>query len=391
MAYAILDVREWDTVVRMDTGEPLPMNSPKVNTPMLDMARQVIKGHPYPGDFSSKSIEWVTDTALRLWKTYDPHFMFMIYAQPGILGGVKYMTPDRWNSLVCRVFQNVNRFIEITGYIPIIVGLGDMVPLKEYIDLSGLDGIGYIRMPNRRYAGFYNPTDRDISRFDRMPGIERTVSKCDFINLFEPSDVFRERLPDYLIVAKEGYSFKTLGTSSRTGYKTIAKNEAIPVYTGLPNTEINSLVDLKDTVIKNINHQRIALILLDGIGTKDFPGEYRLCNNSLYWYTYCQGDDSYFAVSCGEHFQHSDYPPGWLDFTEDFEMKTYPYDGFIEKPLSGSIGNYLRTKMGITSAAAGSRSTFTHLSGGADICIECCCCGLYNYGTKAVIYKTQAS
>lgn len=390
MAYAVLDVREWDVVVDLDTGAPVNVNEAGIDSSMLSMARQVIKGHPYPGDFAPESMEWVTDTALRLWKAYDPHFMFISYAQPGILGGVIDMTPDDWNDIVDRQCKNVDRFIENTGYTPVVVGLGDMVPLKGYVNLSGLDGIGYVRRANRRYAGLFNPSDNDLVQLGKMPGVERVVSKRDFINLFGAADGFRRRLPDYLVVAEEGYGFKAMGTSTRIGYRTIARNESIPVYTRLSDAGIHSLVDVKDAIIRNVSHQRIALILLDGIGVKDFRGQYNLCDNSVYWYTYCQGDDSYLAISCGKHFQYNDYPPGWLDFIEDSEAKKYPYDGFIESSPPDSIGNYLRTETGVTSAAVGSRSTFTHLAGGADICVECCCCGLYNYGTKAVIYKDQA-
>ncbi len=390
MTYAVLDVREWDIAVDLETGAPLDTETCSIDSSMLNMARQVVKGYPYPGDFALESMEWVTDTALRLWKAYDPNFMFISYAQPGILGGVLDLTRDDWNDLVDRQFQNVDRFIKNTGYTPIIVGLGDMIPLKGYANLSNLDGIGYVRKANRRYAGLFSPSDDDLAKLGDMPGVERVVSKHDFIDLFGAAGSFEHKFPDYLVVAEEGYAFKTMGSSTRIGYKTIARNESIPVYAGLSNARIHSIVDLRDAIIRNASRQRIALILLDGIGVKDFRGRYNLCDNSVYWYTYCQGDDSYLAISTGKHFQYGDYPPGWLDFTDDVESKTCPYDGFIERPVTDSIGNYLRNVLGVTSAAAGSRSTFTHLAAGADICVECCCCGLYNYGTKAVIYKDQA-
>ena len=385
MNYAVLDVREWDITIDLERGTPITGEIPGPEKRRLQLARRLIKDHPYPGDFALESMEWVTDGALRLWKAYDPTFMFISYAQPQILGGVVDMTTADWRRLIDRQFQNVDRFLAESGFTPIIIGLGDLVPIEGYVDLSSWDS--YVRKPDRLYAGLYGLEDEDdFSRLTNTPGVERLISKEDFIANFGAGKDFARRLPDYLVIAKEGHTFKTMGGSPRMGLKTVARNWRIPVYTALDDA-IQSIVDVNEVVLRNAGKERIALIVLDGIGIEDFQGPHELCANNFHWYTYSQGDDSYLALGTGKHFQFNDYPPGWLSFVEDPEDKRCPHDGYITRLVPDSIGSVLR-KQGISSGAVGSRSTFTHLASGADICVECCCCDLYNYGTKAVIYTT---
>lgn len=389
MTYAMLDSREWRIVVDLETGAPVGPGTPAAKDRLLNMANRVTEGHPYPGDLALESIEWVTDTALRIWKAYDPGFMFISYAQPQMLSGVVGIDMSKWNHIVDRQFGNVDRFLAETEYVPILVGLGDMTPIKGYIDLTGLDGIGYVRKPDRCYAGLFGPSGSDLLNMSETPGVERVVSRQDIVAHFGASPDFERRCPDYLVVAEEGYTFKAMGSSPRTGCNTVARNRSVPVYTSLHDARIDSIVDIRNVITSNAKRQRIALILMDGIGIRSFRGEFTLCENCVDWYTYSQGDDSYLAISTGRHFQHNSYPPGWLDFIEDRETKRCPYDGYIANLEYNSIGNHLRETLGVSSAAVGSRSTFTHLASGADICVECCCCGLHNYGTKAAVYSQQ--
>lgn len=377
MSYGLIDVREWDVFVDLTTGEP-------VDPPGLEiegLVRGIVGRNPYPGDLALESIDWVTRLALELDRAYQPQFMMLTYANQYFLSRYEGLSPSLWKDTTSRIFAQVDGFVRTTGFIPIVVGLGRMIPLRQYIDLNDLDGLVVAGGGSAHYAGIFAPSERDLTRLGKMPGIEKVVARDDFLREFGGSPDFIRRFPDYLLAAEEGFTFKAYGGMARPMYKIPAKDSRIPVYTPLLG-HLVSLTDIKGLIMEAIATNRVALILLEGIGAGDFQLDYRLCSNQANWFTYNHGESHYLAITTGRHLQYNHYPPGYKYYIDDHETRANPYAGpFVDTP-SHTIGQELRQR-GLKSAAVGNRSVLTHMTSGADIAIECLARGLYNYGTLA--------
>ncbi|QSZ27983.1 hypothetical protein ACETAC_03695 [Aceticella autotrophica] len=374
MAIGIIDVREWQTMVDLKTGDKID-----IDLKSIDKIKKIIAQNYYPGDFELESIDWVSDMAMRINEVYEPDFMLLSYAQPYFISRFKKIFNYEMIGIINYLFKSVENFLKNTDFVPVIIGLGDLVPLRGFIDLSNIDGIAFCGGMSSCYGGLFDATSKDLDYLAGIPEIEKIISKKKFMDEFGGREDFIKRFPDYLLIAKEGYTFKACGSLARTVYKVPAKNTTIPLYTSLDG--IDSIVDVKKVIEENLDNRKIALILLEGIGTRDFKWQYTLCKNSIKWYTYEQDANQYLAITTGKHLQYNGYPPGYKYYIEDDENKPYPYEGpFMEIP-ENTIGQMNKIK----SAALGSRSIITHVASGADISIECLCRMLYNYGTMAVI------
>ena len=374
MKQVLLDVVEWQAAFDFETGKEV-----KKEDPLVKLAAEVLKKHRYPGDTSLQSIPWVIDVALELYDSYRPGFMFLNFAQPYLMSAFVEDNPQQWESLMALIFAQIERFAGATGMTPVVVGTGDMVPLKGYIDLSPLDGFACGGGMAPRYAGLFKPSIYDLNCVSKHKDIELIVEKERLIALFGEVQEFVERLPDFMLVAKEGFIFKTFGSAPRPFCKVQARNKTIPVYTTLGN--VSSITDICPLILTHLQDYKIALIIVEGIGTKDFPRPCISCSNTLDWYTYAPGEGQYLSIATGEHLANHSYPPGFKYYLEDTEEKKYPFSGYFGRHLPITIGHRFRGK----SAAVGTRSILTHMAGGTDISIECFARGLYNYGTMAVI------
>jgi hypothetical protein len=385
MSYGLIDVREWSVLVDLVTGKRMDPSALGHDIEPIQSIRRIVENNPYPGDFEPESIDWVTDVACELNCAYRPHLMILSYAQPYFLARFRETSPSVWSNTVDRLFESISRFTSSTGFTPVVVGLGGMTPLQEYIDLNNIDGLVLSGGGSVYYAGLFEPSARDLSKIEKMSGIEKIVSKREFIDEFGGSSDFIRRFPDYLLVAREGYTFKAYGGVGRPMYRIPAKRDEIPVYTHLSTESIASLTDLKTLIMKEIPSKKIALIILEAIGDAEFIFDHIMCSNKANWFTYTQSENQYLAITTGRHLQHNNYPPGYKYYIEDHETREHPYAGpFVDVPCD-TIGKQLREKLGLRSAAVGNRSVLTHMTSGADIAIECLVRGLYNYGTMATI------
>jgi hypothetical protein len=59
MSLAIVDAREWQNLLDLETGKKVQDERPQTL-----MVRSILKKHPYPGDVDDRSNVWVTDAAL---------------------------------------------------------------------------------------------------------------------------------------------------------------------------------------------------------------------------------------------------------------------------------------------------------------------------------------
>ncbi|MBP2654138.1 MAG: hypothetical protein H6Q73_1707 [Firmicutes bacterium] len=203
MSLAVIDAREWQNVFDLRTGQKRTDNSPKIQ-----MVKDVLDKHPFPGDTDERGNKWVTDTALDLVRRYSPDFAFLIYAQQYYSFRFNHPAEDERAKLIDDVFAEIERFTKESGFFPVVVGTGDMIAVKDYINLSRLDGLAITSHWLTRYAGLYDISDNDMRYLRKVIGIERLVSKEEFISLFSDAMVDSERLPEYLAVACEGYCFR---------------------------------------------------------------------------------------------------------------------------------------------------------------------------------------
>jgi hypothetical protein len=377
MSRAIIDAREWQKVFDLRTGAALADASP-----LDQMVRAVQERHPYPGDLDAAGNRWVTDTALDLMERYDPSFVFLTYAQQYFSGRYSLLTDADWAAAVAAVYEEVERFVSLSGFTPLIVGTGGMAPLVASVDLTRLDGLALCTHWSARYAGLHDPSPMDLHAVAAHPNIERVVTREEFLHLFRDSPTDGSRAPEYLLVAKEGCRFKTVGGAFRNIRKVPAPGYRIPVSACLEG--VSDSTDVRSAVEKRLRDGRVALIFVEGLGVADFPWPYREVGNGREWFYYETGDAQYLTITTGRH-QVFEYPPGYRYFEEDGPGKEFPFSGYFRSVPEDTVA----ACASVRSIAVGNRSMFMHMAAGADISVECFARNLYNQGTMAVIHRTD--
>ena len=375
MSRTIIDAREWQKAFDLRSGTALTKPGP-----LDDMVRGVQHRHPYPGDLNAAGNRWVTDTALDLMEGYDPSFVFLTYAGQYFTGRFGPMTEDQWAATVEAVYHEVERFVTLSGFTPVIVGTGDMTPLVSHIDLTHVDGLALCTHWSARYAGLHNPSPADLKRVTSLPEIERVVPWQEFVDLFGACPMDAAMLPEYLLVAREGHMFKTVGGAFRQVRRIPAFAYRIPVSANLE--EACDSTDVRRAVEKRLQKSKLALIFVEGLGCKDFPWPHRQIGNGKDWFFYETGDAQYLTVTTGRHHVF-EYPPGYRYFEEDGPAKEFPFSGYFRSVPADAIAASIDAR----SIAVGNRSMFMHMAAGADISVECFARNLYNQGTMAVIHR----
>jgi hypothetical protein len=279
------------------------------------------------------------------------------------------------------LFREVERFIGVSGFTPVIVGRGAMTPLMDVIDLSTLDGIGVSTHWSARYAGLHGASQADLRLLESEPNIERIVTKSEFIELIggAPGDV--SRLPDYLLVARRGFAFKALGCTMRRPVMIPDAADQIPFFS--PLGEAADITSIRGVIDRGLDQgKRIALIILEGVGSDDFLCPFTPCGNSREWFRYEPGDAQFLAITSGSH-RIMEHPPGYLFHAEAVHGNDYPLSGYFKEIPAGTIGAEFTGR----SIAVGNKSMAIHMVSGADLCIECFARNLYNQGTLGVIHR----
>lgn len=373
---AIVDARDWQNQFELCTGA-----KSDVQGPLVEMMREVLHQHPYPGDLDSSSNRWVSDTALDLTARYQPQFVFLTYAHQYFAGRVGTQTVAERQEMMTELYHEVDRFVAESGFTPVIIGRGGVTPLNGVIDLSGLDGIGISTHWSARYAGLHEPSAADLRQLEAEPKIDRIVTKDQFLKLFDGTPQDERRLADYLLVAHRGYSFRALGCTMRKPVMIPDADHHIPFFSPLGSAaDITSVRGLIDNGLQQ--GHRVALIILEGVGSEDFHWPATPCGNSKDWFCYEPGDAQYLAITTGQHriFEH---PPGYLFHDEVSKEKSYPLSGYFKEIPAGTIGAEFSGR----SIAVGNKSMAMHMVTGADLCVECFARNHYNQGTLGVIHR----
>jgi hypothetical protein len=378
MRIASIDAREWQKLFDLRTGEVVTDRSP-----LSEMVQGLQARHPYPGDLNADANRWVTDTALDLMELYDPSFVFLTYAWQYFAGRYSALSDSDWGTAVASVLAEVDRFIALSGFFPVIVGTGGLTPLVSSIDLTHLDGLALCTHWSARYAGLHEPSPADLNFVRTLPEIERVVTREEFLRLFGDCPADRSRVPEYLLVAREGCVFKTVGGAFRKVHRVSARSFSIPVSVCLE--DVADVTGIRKAVEKRLESNRVALIFVEGLGINELPRPYREIANGREWFFYETGDAQYLTISTGKHSVF-EYPVGYKYFEEGGPEKEYPFSGYFRSMPENTIGASIRAR----SIAVGNRSVFLHMAAGADISVECFARNLYNQGTLAVISRPDA-
>ncbi|MEE4363214.1 MAG: hypothetical protein V2J08_04735 [Desulfotignum sp.] len=383
MSLAIIDAREWQNTFDLETGQPQTSESPAA-----DMAARVLSRHPYPGDVDEKANQWVTGTALELIDRYDPDLVCVSYVQQFFADRhFRYAQKER-ERLFASAMEEAERFIEKSGFTPVIVGTGDMIPLKGEMDLSGLDGLAVSSNWSARYCGIHAPSRHDMAFLDSLDTLERIVSRNQWIQMFATAQPDLEihqdinLMPDFLLAARQGLAFKTMGTTLRKPVHIPAKNFLVPVFS--PLGRVDDLRDIKSLIRSHLPDHKIALILLEGVGERFFPASRFMCQNGVDWFCNEPGDAFYLTLSTGKH-QPFAYPAGYRFFDKDADAIKFPFSGYMDTIPEHTLAQDFPGK----SIAVGNRSMFMHMVFGVDISIECFARNLFNQGCMAVVNRSN--
>jgi hypothetical protein len=192
MSLAVIDAREWQNRFDLETGQPR-----KNDAFVVEMAAGVLSRHPYPGDVDEQANQWVTDTALDLIAHYDPDLVCLSYVQQ-FFSDRHFNHPETERErLFAAAMTEADRFVDQSGFTPVIVGTGNMIPLAGDMDLSGLDGLAVSSNWSARYCGIHGPSRQGhgVSQWS-LDTLERIVPKQEWIDLFKKVQPDLEILQD---------------------------------------------------------------------------------------------------------------------------------------------------------------------------------------------------
>lgn len=374
MDIGVIDVIDWQTTVDMRNGEPLQLDHPRI-----ELASQICAAHPYPGDLTVEGARWVTEVALDLNARYAPDYFFLDYASLYFQSVFRPQSEAERAARVAQVFGQIERFLDATGFAPVIVGLGDLMPFNGYIDTLDLACLVSAAGMHTRGAGLFSPSERDLSRMADRQGVARIVSRADLRAELGGCEAFYAVCPDYIAFAEPGYAFRAVNVGCRPLHRMPGHDADLPIYSAFDGGE--AMTDVPDLVLKGLQENKVALILVEGVGCETFPLAFRRISNSLHWYRYTMGLDQYLALTSGLHFVEYPYPPGYRYELYENVDKLYPFSGIFEYIPEQTIGRRFAGK----SAAVGNRSILTHLAAGTDITVECFARALYNHGVMTVV------
>jgi hypothetical protein len=375
---AIITNENGSHYVNFYTGTPI-----KNDSIFIDELCNISMRHPYPGDLTAEGGIWVIDIARCLTQLYAPQLMMMFIAQP-LLMGLNLPYDDVWKKAVNSLFGELRLFVKNSNYVPIILGMGSLTQFKSLVDTSNLDGYVASSLWTYHHAGVYGATSQDYEKLKNNPSIKHIVSREEFALKYGISDsLYLEEFPDYHITAVEGYAFEGIKGHERTLYRIPAQEKYIPVYTELDSPK--NILDIKKIVNEGIDSgKKIALILIEGVGSDIFPYTYNLCKNYDDWYTYDHSINQYFAITTGLPFYSNSFPP--ICNHQALRKETNdPRSLFKTAFFSDFPANAIGRRPDIRSVAVGSRSVTTHACSGADISVECFCRNLANVGVCTVL------
>ncbi len=375
MSAAIVDGRGWQNTFDLKSGEKI-----EAAGPVVEMVKEVLRRHAYPGDMAPSSNRWVSDTALDLLDGYRPRFVFLTYAAQYYAGRYTSMTKEARSGMIEEAFREAERFVRHSGFTAIVVGTGNMTEFLGAIDVTRLDGLAVCTHWSTRYAGLHEPSPADMKLLEEHPHIEKIIPREEVVGLFGGTQKQALRVPEYLMLARRGYAFKTITDAKKTPVMIPSINFDVPLYA--PGYAVGDITGIRRVVEEELVRNNVALMVMEGVGLDDFAWPNTPCSNSTKWYYYEPGNAQYLTITSGGH-RFFDYPTGYKYYQELHETNDFPFSGYFKSVPEGTLGCAFPGK----SIAVGNRSMFMHMVAGADIAVECFARNLYNQGTMAVIHR----
>jgi hypothetical protein len=130
MDLVIVDARQWQNLFDFRTGEKVDSDNAATR-----MVSKILGKRPYPGDMEETANRWVTDTALDLAAANQPRLACLSYARQNFMQRITPLSDEQLRGMVCDVFEEIGRFVRESGYVPVIIGTGDMTKLHGEMDL----------------------------------------------------------------------------------------------------------------------------------------------------------------------------------------------------------------------------------------------------------------
>jgi len=321
-----------------------------------DFLAQLLAQYQFPGVVQLASTDWVTDIAMQLYDFYNPDYMFLSYATPYCSSLLDPRINKHWSSILNKVFESINKFISHTDYIPIIVGSGSTSICYGKIDLSPINGTVTTSGLSPVYAGVYGPSEADLEFLQETDSIQMVIPRHRLESTLEGKCSLFDNLPDYLLVSRRGYAFSHPGNQHCDLVNVNNRDNVIPINSPYKISKIHQVAPLIRKLIKQ-DKQKVALIVVEGVGCEEFPLDYWPVSNTYSWYTYVTGECQYFVLNSGlsvPYFHH----PQLLNYNISSTHKKHHLNRLL-----GSDSN-------ITSSAVSSRPQLLHICTGADIVIE---------------------
>jgi pyruvate formate lyase activating enzyme len=363
----VIEVGGWRSVVDMATCLPTSLEKP----PILDT---YISRNPYPGDMIPTSDTWVTDMALEAVREFSPDLLVATYSQCSFVARHR---EDRklYREFVAIAHREIQRLITSTGYEYLVVGLGDMVPVKGTINLER--HIRGIASADEGIAALFHPGPDDALAVSRLDGVSAVHPRGDIEEMLgwrlDP-----EICGEYFVVPREGWRFLAFSSSSRFSHRIDAMDATVPVYSSIAAP--GHLREIRGVLADAVSSGRkLLLVILDGVGNRSFPFEGTSIGNTMVGIPYASSLHQYMVISTGEELcPHFFAYPHWKSSPRVNPFARHaPY-------LTDCITADVR-RSGRTAVSVGNRSIITHTAFPADLTIECHCSALHHYGTLEVI------
>ncbi|MDD2221662.1 MAG: hypothetical protein PHN35_06900 [Clostridia bacterium] len=357
---AIIDVREWQATVDLKTGKPCLIDE-KIAAPLRDL----ISRYPYPGDRNDEGADWVTAIAQETAKLYDPQFLYFNYNQPIFNGLYRPRQEEQRQRTIKKILADCQSFAEENNFALVLAGMGDTVPLKGYISEPHLKGLLMASAWSHYLGGLLQAEKGDLELLQKNQNVAAVIGKEELAAAYQMSENYYKLLPQYLLIAKEGYSFKGMFSHNQNMHYTECARTHLPVYSQIGYCgHIEGLNSLISTALDQ--GRKVLLVVVEGLGEADFTLPYQMLNNLRGQVPY-NGYSLVYTLASGEKMENCPLPP-LFDMTVQSELpRVFPLSMSVEKLPEKTIG----CRSDLRTAAIGCRSMVTHTAINADLNIEC--------------------
>jgi pyruvate-formate lyase-activating enzyme len=363
----VIEVGGWKSEVDMATCLPADQAKP---WPL----EAYIASHSYPGDMTPTSDAWVTDMALAAVETLRPDLVVATYSQCSFVARHRE-DEDLYLEFTDIAHREIQRLITLSGYDYLVVGLGDMVPVKGTINLER--HIQGIASADEGIAALFYPGPGDARSVSRLEGVSAVHSRRDI------EEMLGQRLDpeicgECFVVPCEGWRFLAFSSSSRFSHRIDAMDATVPAWGSIAVP--GHIREIRGVLAEAVSAGRkVLLVILDGVGNRSFPFEGTPLGNSFADIPYASSLHQYMVISTGEKVcPHFFAYPHWKSSPRINPLSRHvPY---LTDCLTADV-----RRSGRTAVSVGNRSIITHTAFPADLTIECHCAALHHYGTLEVI------